>query len=122
MPLLILRVGIAEPPATYRTVHRRLTSTPITIAGQTATDDHPLRANYNFVSPEHFETLGIRIVRGRGFTSNGRTQSVTIFDLKTLKKISETTVGEGPDAILFDPATKRGVVDALLGLSSRAGG
>lgn len=44
---------------------------------------------------------------GRGFTSNGRSNSVTIFDLKTLKKIDEVTVGTGPDAILFDPATER---------------
>jgi predicted permease len=46
----------------------QLPSTPITLAGQAVPDDRPLRANYNFVSPQHFETLGIRIVRGRGFT------------------------------------------------------
>src|SRR5439155_22434147 len=45
-----------------------ISSTPITIAGRAVPDDRPLRANYNFVSPEYFETLGIRIVRGRGFT------------------------------------------------------
>ncbi len=45
---------------------------------------------------------------GRGFTSNGREGSVTIFDLKTLKPINKIqNVGENPDAILYDPATKR---------------
>jgi DNA-binding beta-propeller fold protein YncE len=45
---------------------------------------------------------------GRGFTSNGREGSVTIFDLKTLKTISKVQdVGQNPDAILYDPATKR---------------
>jgi DNA-binding beta-propeller fold protein YncE len=45
---------------------------------------------------------------GRGFTSNGREGTVSIFDLKTLKPISKVqAVGENPDAILFDPATKR---------------
>src|SRR5579884_2148886 len=45
---------------------------------------------------------------GRGFTSNGREGTVSIFDLKTLKPISKIqNVGENPDAILYDPATKR---------------
>lgn len=45
---------------------------------------------------------------GRGFTSNGREGTVTIFDLKTLKPIGEKVkAGENPDAILYDPATKR---------------
>jgi DNA-binding beta-propeller fold protein YncE len=45
---------------------------------------------------------------GRGFTSNGREGTVSIFDLKTLKQISKVqSVGENPDAILYDPATKR---------------
>lgn len=45
---------------------------------------------------------------GRGFTSNGREGSVTVFDLKTLKPINKIqNVGENPDAILYDPATKR---------------
>jgi DNA-binding beta-propeller fold protein YncE len=44
---------------------------------------------------------------GRGFTSNGREDTVTIFDMKTLKPVSKVKVGEGPDAILYDPATKR---------------
>lgn len=45
---------------------------------------------------------------GRGFTSNGREGSVTIFDLKTLKTINKVqSVGENPDAIVYDPASKR---------------
>lgn len=44
---------------------------------------------------------------GRGFTSNGRAGSMTIFDLKTLKILGETKVGAGPDGILYDPFTRR---------------
>ena len=43
---------------------------------------------------------------GRGFISNGGDNSVTIFDLKTLKKLDSVKVGERPDAILYDPFTK----------------
>src|ERR1700732_1056195 len=44
---------------------------------------------------------------GHGFTSNGRENTVSIFDLKTLATSSKVKVGQNPDAILFDPATKR---------------
>ena len=44
---------------------------------------------------------------GRGFTSNGREGTVSIFDIKTLAPISKVKVGDNPDAILYDPATKR---------------
>ena len=44
---------------------------------------------------------------GRGFTSNGREGTVSIFDIKTLATISKVKVGDDPDAILYDPATKR---------------
>jgi YVTN family beta-propeller protein len=44
---------------------------------------------------------------GRGFVSNGEAATVTIFDLKTLKKIADVPTGKKPDAILFDPATSR---------------
>src|SRR5208282_5037658 len=43
----------------------------------------------------------------RGFTSNGREGTVSIFDLKTLATSSKVKVGDNPDAILYDPATKR---------------
>ena len=45
---------------------------------------------------------------GKGFTSNGRDNSVTVFDLKTLKETAKIKIeGENPDAILYDAATKR---------------
>jgi len=44
---------------------------------------------------------------GRGFVSNGREGTVTIFDIQTLKLITKVKVGNNPDAILYDPATKR---------------
>ena len=45
---------------------------------------------------------------GRGFASNGKASSVTIFDLKTLKPIEDVKVtGENPDAILYDPFSKQ---------------
>jgi DNA-binding beta-propeller fold protein YncE len=45
---------------------------------------------------------------GRGFTSNGREGTVTIFDIKSMAPIGDKVkAGENPDAILYDPATKR---------------
>jgi DNA-binding beta-propeller fold protein YncE len=56
---------------------------------------------------------------GRGFTSNGRANTVTVFDLKSLKTLDEIKVtGENPDAILYDGATKR--VFAFNGRSQNA--
>jgi DNA-binding beta-propeller fold protein YncE len=54
---------------------------------------------------------GIAIAQdlGKGFTSNGRDNSVTIFDLKTLKPIDKVSVSPAvnPDAIMYEPNTKR---------------
>jgi YVTN family beta-propeller protein len=52
---------------------------------------------------------GVALAPGlnRGFVSNGGDNSVTIFDLKTLKKLDSVKVGERPDAILYDPSSKR---------------
>jgi YVTN family beta-propeller protein len=44
---------------------------------------------------------------GRGFTSNGREGTVSVFDSKTLATSTKIKVGDNPDAILYDPATKR---------------
>lgn len=43
----------------------------------------------------------------RGFTSDGRANTVTVFDLKSLRVERTIAVkGERPDAILYDPASK----------------
>src|ERR1035437_9179623 len=45
---------------------------------------------------------------GRGFTSNGRANTITIFDSKTLATLGTVKVtGENPDAILYDPSSRR---------------
>jgi YVTN family beta-propeller protein len=44
---------------------------------------------------------------GRGFTSNGRGNSITIFDLKTLKTLGTAKAGTNPDAIIYEPVSKR---------------
>jgi DNA-binding beta-propeller fold protein YncE len=43
---------------------------------------------------------------GRGFSSNGRENKVSIVDLKTLKLIQKVDTGENPDAILYEPSRK----------------
>lgn len=53
---------------------------------------------------------GIAIVRDiqKGFISNGRDSSVTIFDLKTLSPIEKVYItGRNPDAILYDQFSHR---------------
>ncbi len=45
---------------------------------------------------------------GKGYTSNGRDSSVTVFDLATLKTLGTIRVhARNPDAILYDPSSKR---------------
>ncbi len=44
---------------------------------------------------------------GRGFTSNGREDTVSEFDLKSLAVEKKIKVGNVPDAILYDPFSKR---------------
>jgi hypothetical protein len=55
---------------------------------------------------------------GRGFTSNGRASTVTIFDLKTLKTLGTANAGTNPDCIVYDGVTKR--VFTMNGRSSDA--
>ena len=52
---------------------------------------------------------GIAIVTdvNKGFTSNGRDNAVTVFDLQTLKPVANVAVGRNPDAIIYDPFSKR---------------
>ena len=43
---------------------------------------------------------------GRGFSSNGRENKVSIVDLKTLKTLQKVDTAENPDAILYEPSRK----------------
>lgn len=43
----------------------------------------------------------------KGYISDGRDNSVVVFDLKSLKQTGKVQAGTGPDAILFDPYSKR---------------
>lgn len=44
---------------------------------------------------------------GKIFISEGKADSIGIFDIKTLSPIGKIKTGAGPDAIIYDPATKR---------------
>lgn len=44
---------------------------------------------------------------GKGFSSNGREDMVSVFDLQTLKTLNKIKVGNRPDAIWYDAASKR---------------
>jgi YVTN family beta-propeller protein len=44
---------------------------------------------------------------GRGYISNGKANTVTVFDLKTRKKLAEVKTGTNPDAILYDEFSNR---------------
>src|SRR5436190_15487321 len=43
----------------------------------------------------------------KGFTSNGRLNNVTVFDLNTNKVVTHIATGENPDAILYEPLSKK---------------
>jgi YVTN family beta-propeller protein len=59
--------------------------------------------------PDTLGVHGIALAKAlnRGYTSNGRGNSVTVFDLDTLKVIQEVKIpGGNPDAILYEPNGK----------------
>jgi YVTN family beta-propeller protein len=43
----------------------------------------------------------------KGYTSNGRLNNVTVFDLKTNAVLSQIATGENPDAIFYDEFSKK---------------
>src|SRR2546430_5519912 len=60
--------------------------------------------------PNTLGVHGIALVRdlGRGYTSNGRDSTVTVFDLKTLAPVTSIKVtGRNPDAITYEPVSQR---------------
>jgi DNA-binding beta-propeller fold protein YncE len=42
---------------------------------------------------------------GKGYTSNGRLNTVTVFDLKTSAVLNQIATGQNPDAIMYEPFT-----------------
>jgi DNA-binding beta-propeller fold protein YncE len=67
----------------------------------------------NIVIGEIPNTIGVHGIAlapklGRGYTSNGRTSSVTVFDLATLKILDSIKLeSKNPDAILYEPVSNR---------------
>ena len=51
--------------------------------------------------------IAIATDAGRGYISAGKSDAVVPFELKTLKPLPEIKVGKKPDAIIFEPLTKR---------------
>lgn len=47
---------------------------------------------------------------GRGFTSDGADNDVTVFDLKTLNVLAKVKTGQNPDAIVYEPSSHRVIV------------
>ena len=45
--------------------------------------------------------------QNKGFTSNGRLNTVTVFDLITNKIIAQIPTGQNPDAIFYEPFSKK---------------
>lgn len=46
----------------------------------------------------------------KGYTSNGRLNTLTVFDLQTAKVFGQLPVGQNPDAIMYDEFSKRLIV------------
>ncbi|MBC7745021.1 MAG: YncE family protein [Flavobacterium sp.] len=49
----------------------------------------------------------INTALSKGYTSNGMANSISIFDLKTLKVLKEVPVGQNPDAIFYDDFSEK---------------
>jgi YVTN family beta-propeller protein len=61
------------------------------------------------VIPNTTGVHGIAFVHslGKGYTSNGRINNVTVFDLKTANIITQIATGQNPDAIFYDDYSKK---------------
>jgi len=120
---LVATVALAAPPSGYHIIKK----VPIPGAGgwDYVTVDDAARRVYvshatqvEVLNADTFELVGtipntpgvhgiaIASEFGRGFITAGKSDSVIIFDLKTLKTLGEVKVGKKPDAIMYDPATK----------------
>ena len=62
--------------------------------------------------------IAIAAEAGKGFITAGKANVVVMFDLASLKNLGQVTTGKKPDAIAYDPATKR--IFAMNGSSNSA--
>lgn len=74
--------------------------TQVNILNEASGDSVGMIANTNGVHGIAFDNE-----IGRGYTSNGRSNNVTVFDLTNNSVITQITTGENPDAIMFEPHT-----------------
>ncbi len=51
--------------------------------------------------------IAFDVADGKGFTSNGRLNTVTVFDMKTNQVLGQVPTGANPDAITYDPYSKK---------------
>src|SRR5579863_510775 len=69
-------------------------------------DAHTLKVSGDIPDLSGIHGVALDYANNRGYVSNGGDNTVTVFDLKTLKKLDSVKVAERPDAILFDPYSK----------------
>lgn len=51
--------------------------------------------------------IAFDVAEKKGFTSNGRLNAVTVFDMNTNKVLAQIPTGQNPDAITYDPYSKK---------------
>ena len=51
--------------------------------------------------------IAFDVKNNKGFTSNGRTNNVSVFDLNTNKVLAHVPTGQNPDAIMYEPFTRK---------------
>ena len=51
--------------------------------------------------------IAFDVANKKGFTSNGRLNTVTVFDINNNAILAQIAVGQNPDAIMYEPFTKK---------------
>ena len=70
-------------------------------------DPMPAKSSATFRTRRDVHGIALAPALNRGFISNGRGNNVTIFDIKTLKAISQVATGDNPDSDPFRAETGR---------------
>ena len=51
--------------------------------------------------------IAFDVAHKKGFTSNGRINTVTVFDMNSNKVLAQVAAGQNPDAITYEPFSKK---------------